>query len=141
MKSADEKYYELRFSFRWSFANFVLCVWHEISYDELGVQKITPDTTFIKRWSHKIEAVVITHGHEDHIGALPWVKFPTTWNFIWLKTDMLIFYSSMLHTFQILTIDKPKMMPFFGFWGGGGMKKFSLIYLSEIIQFSIVLTF
>ena len=44
------------------------------SYDELGVQKIMPDTTFIKRWSHKIEAVVITHGHEDHIGALPWVK-------------------------------------------------------------------
>lgn len=47
------------------------------SYDELGVQKIIPDTTFIKRWSHKIEAVVITHGHEDHIGALPWVKIPS----------------------------------------------------------------
>ncbi|KAK8970361.1 hypothetical protein KSP40_PGU010459 [Platanthera guangdongensis] len=42
-------------------------------YDELGVQKIIPDTAFVKRWSHKIEAVVITHGHEDHIGALPWV--------------------------------------------------------------------
>ncbi|CAL9173187.1 ribonuclease J-like isoform X1 [Musa acuminata AAA Group] len=42
-------------------------------YDEFGVQKIVPDTTFIKRWSHKIEALVITHGHEDHIGALPWV--------------------------------------------------------------------
>ncbi|XP_039059328.1 ribonuclease J-like isoform X3 [Hibiscus syriacus] len=42
-------------------------------YDEPGVQKIIPDTTFIKKWSHKIEAVVITHGHEDHIGALPWV--------------------------------------------------------------------
>eukprot|EP01018_Ginkgo_biloba_P008450 Gb_29169 [translate_table: standard] len=42
-------------------------------YDELGVQKILPDTNFIRRWRHKIEALVITHGHEDHIGALPWV--------------------------------------------------------------------
>uniref|UniRef100_A0A1J3H5W3 Ribonuclease J n=1 Tax=Noccaea caerulescens TaxID=107243 RepID=A0A1J3H5W3_NOCCA len=42
-------------------------------FDEPGVQKIMPDTGFIRRWQHKIEAVVITHGHEDHIGALPWV--------------------------------------------------------------------
>uniref|UniRef100_A0A0D3BFF6 Myb-like domain-containing protein n=3 Tax=Brassica oleracea var. oleracea TaxID=109376 RepID=A0A0D3BFF6_BRAOL len=42
-------------------------------YDDPGVQKIMPDTGFIRRWKHKIEAVVITHGHEDHIGALPWV--------------------------------------------------------------------
>lgn len=38
-------------------------------YDELGIQKIIPDTTFIRRWKHKIEAVIITHGHEDHIGC------------------------------------------------------------------------
>lgn len=44
-------------------------------YEDLGVQKILPDTRFIYRWRHKIEALVITHGHEDHIGALPWV-FP-----------------------------------------------------------------
>jgi len=55
------------------------------SDDELGVQKIIPDTTFIKKWSHKIEAVVITHGHEDHIGALPWVMLPTPKKYILLS--------------------------------------------------------
>lgn len=70
-------------------SEFLLSVY---SHDELGVQKIIPDTTFIKRWSHKIEAVVITHGHEDHIGALPWVKF--------LSNSLDILYS--LHNYQIL---------------------------------------
>ena len=37
------------------------------------MNKILPDTTFLAEWRDKIEAVVITHGHEDHIGALPWV--------------------------------------------------------------------
>lgn len=70
-------------------SEFLLSIY---SHDELGVQKIIPDTTFIKRWSHKIEAVVITHGHEDHIGALPWVKF--------LSISLEIQCS--LHKYQIL---------------------------------------
>ena len=43
------------------------------SFADLGMNKILPDTTFLAEWKDKIEAVVITHGHEDHIGALPWV--------------------------------------------------------------------
>lgn len=35
--------------------------------------KLLPDTSFLAKWKDKIEAVFITHGHEDHIGALPWV--------------------------------------------------------------------
>lgn len=59
----------------------ILIQFISFSYDELGVQKIIPDTTFIRKWSHKIEALIITHGHEDHIGALPWVMLPSPWNF------------------------------------------------------------
>lgn len=44
------------------------------SDDELGIQKIIPDTTFIKKWSHKIEAVIITHGHEDRSREVAKVK-------------------------------------------------------------------
>ncbi len=43
------------------------------SHEELGIQKVLPDVSFLARWKDKIEAVLITHGHEDHIGALPWV--------------------------------------------------------------------
>ena len=43
-------------------------------FQDLGMQKILPDTSFLHQWKDKIEALVITHGHEDHIGALPWVR-------------------------------------------------------------------
>ena len=41
--------------------------------EDLGMQKILPDTSFLHQWRDKVEAVVISHAHEDHIGALPWV--------------------------------------------------------------------
>lgn len=40
---------------------------------EIGIERRLPDLGFLGSWKDKIEAVVVTHGHEDHIGALPWV--------------------------------------------------------------------
>lgn len=41
--------------------------------DVIGAERQLPDLGFLESWKGKIEAIVLTHGHEDHIGALPWV--------------------------------------------------------------------
>ena len=39
----------------------------------LGVDVIVPDVTFLLDNREQVEAIILTHGHEDHIGALPFV--------------------------------------------------------------------
>jgi ribonuclease J len=41
--------------------------------EHLGVDLVLPDFTYLREREHMIRGVVLTHGHEDHVGALPYL--------------------------------------------------------------------
>jgi ribonuclease J len=46
--------------------------------DQPGIDRIVPDFSYLEPFAAQVKAVVLTHGHEDHIGALPYLlqKYP-----------------------------------------------------------------
>ena len=85
-------------------------------HEELGIQKVLPDVSFLARWRDKVEAVLITHGHEDHIGALPWV-IPA------LDPNTPVYAG--LFTMQLIQ----RRMKEFNLWGDGS--RFKVIDMGE----------
>jgi len=41
--------------------------------DMLGVDLVIPDFTYIKKNANKLKGILVSHGHEDHLGALPFL--------------------------------------------------------------------
>jgi ribonuclease J len=51
--------------------------------EHLGVDLVLPDFGFLRDRADSVKAVVLTHGHEDHVGSLPYllrdVPIPEVW--------------------------------------------------------------
>lgn len=68
-----------------------------------GVDLILPDFDYLKDRMHEVEAIVLTHGHEDHIGAVPYL--------LRLRQDIPIIGSPLTLAFMESKLKEHRMSP------------------------------
>lgn len=79
--------------------------------DMLGIDLVIPDVTYLKDNISKVKAFVITHGHEDHIGALPYILKQLNVQIIATKLTMGII-ENKLKEHELINKTKRKVVKF-----------------------------
>src|SRR5437660_4579257 len=79
--------------------------------EHLGVDLILPDFTYLRERSNPIRAVVLTHGHEDHVGALPYLLRETSVQEVWATRLTLGLVKSKLDEHGLLRAAELREIP------------------------------
>lgn len=80
--------------------------------DMLGIDFVIPDITYLKENIDRVEGFVITHGHEDHIGALPYILREVNVPIYATKLTMGIIEKKLKEKEDLLKITKRKVVKF-----------------------------
>jgi ribonuclease J len=80
--------------------------------DMLGIDLVLPDFTYLRERAEDIEAIFITHGHEDHLGALPWVlRELDTWPPVYGRRLTVAMARSKLDEHRLRDVEIEDMVP------------------------------